>query len=174
MKKVYAVLVVAALAVPVLGWSATPYTSSFKDGKYEGTITSVVPDLNGKKATAEVKHIGDNVEVTVAYEGGKEVWTLNDKTLMQAEVDAKTNKPGDKYGATAAKPAATNEQTFNINCKDKAKNECDAGVDPRNYWTLKTGANEFKYLVYGVPRDKKGDPTVKVEKRHDFTFKLAK
>lgn len=170
MKKLLVVAVL--LALPALAWSASPYTSSFKDGKYEGTITSVLPDLNGKKATAEVKHVGDNVEMTVTYEGGKEVWTLNDKTLVQKEVDPKTGKVGMTYGATAAKSATPAEQTFNVNCKDKTN--CDAGIDARNYWTLKAAPNTFTYLVYGVSKDKKADATAKAEKRHEFSFKLAK
>jgi len=174
MKKLYAVAVVVALALPVLAWSATPYTSSFKDGKFEGTITSVIPDLNNKKVTAEVKHEGDKVVMTVSYEGGKEIWAWDDKSLMQKEVDLKTGKVTQEYGATAAKTPATNEQTFNVNCKDKAKNDCDVGIDSRNYWTLKTSPTEITYLVYGVSKDKKADATAKAEKRHEFTFKFTK
>lgn len=176
MKKLYAVVVAIALAVPALAWSASPYVSSFKDGKYSGTISSkLVPDMNGKKVSLEVKHEGENAVLNVTYDDGtREVWTLNDKTLIQKELD-KTNKVANTYGATAPKPATDTEQSFNINCKDKAKNDCDAGVDARNYWTLKaTPTNEIIYSYTGVPKDKKSDATAKVEKRFEFKFSPVK
>lgn len=163
MKKMLVAAAVVALVLPALAWSATA------PGKYQGTITSVLPDLNGKKCTAEVKNEGTNTVATVVYDNGdKEVWTWNDKMLDQKEYD-KTGKMTQQYGATATTPG-----TYNINCKDKVKNDCDAGVDARNYWTIRANPDAFTYQVFGVPKEKKGDPTAKVERRHEFAFKLAK
>ena len=90
MKKLMVIAVVVALAVPCLAWSASNYVTSFKPGAYDGTISSVVPAINGKKVTMTLKYEGNNVVATVDFEGSKEVWTWNDKTLTQKEVDPKT------------------------------------------------------------------------------------
>lgn len=176
MKKMLVLAVVVALAIPAMAWSASPYVSSIKDGKYEGTINSKNPDLNGQKVVMEVKHEGDVAVSTVTYKDAKgadnkEVWRIGEKNLDQQEFDAKTGKSGDKYGATATVAATPNAQTFFINCKDKVKNDCDAGADARLNWTIKTGPDTVNYIVSGVTKDKKGDPTAKPEQRHDFAFK---
>lgn len=154
--------VAVALAVPALAWSA-PMT-----GKYSGSFTfSVDPSLSGKPTTADVKSEGNKTTATVVTEGSKEVWTWDDKTLNQKEYD-KGGKVVQEYTATLQ------GDKFTINCKDKAKNDCDAGIDSRNYWQVKTTPETITYLVYGVPRDKKGDASAKVEKRHEATLKLGK
>ena len=168
MKKLYAIAVVVAITLPVLAWSASPYLSSFKDGKYDCSITSVIPDLNGLKCQGLVKHVGNNVEITVTYKDGKEVWTHNDNTLIQKEFDVKTNKEVQNYGATASNTPTPNSQTFNINCKG---GKCDAGVSPKNKWTIMTTASGFDYKVIGTPRDKQNE---EAKLRHTFSFKLAK
>lgn len=173
MKKLLVIVAVLALTLPVVA-SASNYTTAFKAGKYNGTINSVLPALNGKPVTMEVTTKGNDVVATVTYEGGKEVWTWNDTTLNQQEFDLATNKMTMQYGAKA--PAATTgtSQKFEVNCKDKAKNDCDAGVDARNYWVLESSSpTTIKYIVFGIPKEKKGDPSIKAEKRHEFVFNKA-
>jgi hypothetical protein len=161
------VAVVLAIALPALV-SASTYTSSFTAGPKTGTITSVLPDLNNKPATIEVKQVGDKVIGTAEFAGGKEVWTWDDKTLEQQELD-KTGKVISTYAATAAAAPAGNKQTYNINCKDKANNVCDANADSRTYWTLESTPTGMVYTVYGVG-DKKNDKTAVALKRHEFKF----
>lgn len=173
MKKLLLVAVVLALSVPVVAFGGTPYTDSFKEGKYRGTITSVVPDLNGKKAEMVVTREKDKVTATVTYEGGKEIWSWDDKVLLQKEIDPATGKEGMTYGATATKPATTNSQAFNVNCKNKTKNECDAGADARFYWELKSSPSKIDYIVYGVAKEEFTKPEVQAKKRHTFSFTQA-
>lgn len=168
MKKLLVVVALVAVSLPVLAWSASPYVTSFTDGKYQGKINSVDPSINGKVATMEVKHEGDTVVGTVTYEGGKEIWKWNDKTLTQQEVDLKTNQPSQAYGATASAAPATNKQLFNVNCKNKAANDCDAGIDANNTWTLTSASNTINYTVNG--KLKKGDAAAPVQKKHEFSF----
>jgi len=174
MKRLLTALVVIALSLPVVAISASNYTNTFTAGKYAGTINSVIPELNGTKATATVTKAGNNVTITVVGTGWKEVWTVNETTnkttLVQTEYDVKTNKPTQTYSAIATTPTTGNSQKFNINCVDKAANKCDAGVDARNYWVIETTPNTINYVVYGVAGTDKGNPTAKVNKRHTFTF----
>lgn len=166
MKKLYAIAVLVALTVPVLAWSASPYVSSFKDGKYDMTITSVIPDLNNKKGTAEVKHVGDKVQITVKYPGGEEKWTVSDTTLMQEEIDK--GKVVLTYGATSKGTPTPTSQTFNINCKN---GKCDADVSAKNNWNISTTPDSITYKVIGTPKDKQNE---EAKLRHTFTMKLAK
>jgi hypothetical protein len=122
------------------------------------------------KVSMEVKHAGDNVVATVTYQDGKEVWTWNDKTLNQQEIDVKTGKVVQQYGASASTDTTTNKQVYNINCTDKITNTCDAGIDARNNWTIEASTGKLKYTVLGVSKENKGNPAAKVEKRHEFTF----
>jgi hypothetical protein len=163
MKKILVAAVVVALALPALGWAGMP-----KAGKHEGKVTfSVDPKLNGQSLTADVKTEGSNTIATVSYAGGKEIWTWNDKMLDQKEVD-NTGKVLQEYKATFA------NGKYEVNCKDKAKNECDAGIDARNYWVINTAPDgAWTYEVFGIAKDKKSDATVKAEKRHTFSFKTA-
>lgn len=171
MKKVALVAAVAVLALSSAAYAAN-FNSQFAAGNYEGKITSVSPEINNKPVNMELKQVGDNVVATVTYEGGKEVWTWNDKVLNQQEVDLKANKTLLTYGATAAGAAAGTKQSYNINCKDKTANKCDADVDARNYWVLESAPNTIKYIVYGVDPKKKDDKTLKADKRHEFVFTL--
>lgn len=150
--------------------SASTYTQGFKPGKYEGSYQSILPELNGQKCTADVKQVAENIEATVTCASGKkEVWTWNDKTLMQQEYDAKAGKVTEQYGATGTK-AATTEQTFAIN-GDKVKNSCDAGIDCRQNWTIRTTTDGFEYVTFG-PQEKK-NPASPVVQRHLISFKSA-
>ena len=165
MKKLMVVAVLVALALPVAAHAGIDATA----GKYTGTaVVSADPSLNGKPLTAEVKKEGTNNVATITYpDGAKEVWKWNAKTLDQAELD-KAGKEGQKYGATFT------GNGYYVNCKDKAKNICDSDIDSRNYWIIDTTPDSFKYVVFGVSKDKKADATAKAEKRHEFAFKLAK
>lgn len=163
MKKLLVVAVAVALALPAMAWGA-----GLKMGKYEGKITSVLPELNGKAVTADVKVTGTDSIAKVSYSDGTwEEWSWNDKVLNQKEFD-KTGKVTQTYGATNA------AGKYQVNCKDKVKNVCDADIDSRNYWTINTTPDGFTYEVYGVSKDKKSDTTAKVEKRHAFAFKVVK
>ena len=171
-------LALVALAVPMAVLATSPYTTSFKQGKYEGAFQSIVPQLNGQKAAVEVKTVGENVEATVVTGGpadaSKEVWTWNDKQLIQKEFDPKTNQVVKTYTATAEKPATGSEQVYKINCKDRAKNQCDADIDGRNYWTIRALPDGFEYLVFGVPGTEKNNPAASTVRKHTLTLKLAK
>ncbi|MBT3181254.1 MAG: hypothetical protein HN337_01955 [Deltaproteobacteria bacterium] len=169
MKRLIMVAVVLAISLPALA-SATNYTNSFAAGDYKGTVTSVIPQLNGKTADLKVTQVGDKVIGTVTFEGGKEVWTWDDTSLNQKEIDAKSEKVVMTYDANAAKTPKGNAQSFNIKCKDKANNVCDAGADHRNYWTLKGTNEKITYTVYGVDPANKSDKSLKAAKRHQFVF----
>ncbi len=181
MKKMYTVVAVLALTLPVLAWGASQFTTSIKDGTYNLKITkSVLKELNGSTGTATVKHEGNNVVMTVDYKVGneptREVWTFDDKTLTQRDIDLKTNKVAQEYKATATKTPTGAEQSFNVNCTTDPKTnskKCDADSDPRFYWTLKAEPTAVKYLVFGVDKAKKGDPMAKAEMRHEFVFTPA-
>lgn len=174
MKKLLVVAVAVALALPAITASASTYTASFVPGKYTGTITSVIPDLNGKPATLEIKQLGNKVVATAEFAGSKEVWTWDDATLDQQEVNPKDNSTVATYKANAAGTPQGTKQTFNINCKDKVNNVCDAGADSRNYWVLEGTPTTFKYTVFGVDPAKKTDKALTASKRHEFTFNKAK
>lgn len=162
MKKWMFVVAVIALVVPALAWSAP------MSGKYSGSfVFSVDPSLNGKPSTAEVKSEGNKSIATVTTADSKEVWTWDGKTLNQKEYD-NAGKVTQEYTATLQ------GDKYVINCKDRAKNECDAGIDSRNYWQIKETPESISYMVFGVSRDKKGDTSAKAEKRHQAELKLVK
>lgn len=173
MKRAMIAVAVVALSLPVLA-NASDYTASFKDGVYNGTIKSVSPEINNLAAKMTVKHEGNNVVGTVEYKDGKEIWTWNDMTINQKEMDLKTGAVAMEYGATAEKPVAGLEQKYLINCKDRAKNICDGDVDGRSNWVLKSAPNSITYLMFGVAKEKKGDAKEPVAQRHEFKFSLAK
>lgn len=174
MKKLLVVAVALALALPAITASASTYTASFAPGKYTGTIKSVIPDLNGKPATLEIKQLGSKVVATAEFAGSKEVWTWDDTTLDQQEINPTTSATVANYKALAAGTPQGAKQTFNINCTDKTKNVCDAGADFRNYWVLEGTPTNFTYTVYGVDPAKKTDTALKAVERHKFVFNKAK
>lgn len=157
------------LFISVSAMSASTYTQAIKAGKYEGSYQSILPEMNGQKCAAEVKQVAENVEATVTCADSKEVWTWNDKTLMQQAYDVKAGTVKGQYSATGTK-AATTEQNFAIN-GDKVKNACDAGVDCRTNWTIRTTVDGFEYVVFG-PKDKK-DPASPVVQRHILQLRAA-
>lgn len=170
MKKLLVVVVALALSLPMLAWSASSYVTAFPTGKFKGEFKSVVPEQNGP-ATMEVKSEGGKVVATVESKGGKEVWSWDEKVLTQQEVDAKTNKVAQQYTATAPAAPAGTKQTYKINCA--SANQCDAGIDSRNYWVIETTPNTIRYTVFGVSGDKKADPKATPVQRHDVTFTKA-
>ena len=167
MKKLVVAAVVIALAVPMLAWGASNYVPSFKDGKYTGKFNSVVPALNGKDATMDLKVNGNKVTATVDYGIGKEVWEWDETKLRQKEIDKTTNKVVMEYGATAKNPITGNKQAFHVDCQAE---KCDAGAAPESHWTIEGKDKTITYQFYGKPQDKLTDPTVKIEKRHEVIF----
>lgn len=162
MKKFLVVAVAVALSLPALAWSSAPTA-----GKYEGKITSEVKELNGQPVTMEVKTEGGKVVANVAFTDGKEVWTWDDKTLTQKELGP-DGKVAREYGATFTNGA------YYVNCKDKAKNVCDADIDSRVNWKLVTTPDQINYILTGVAKAEKGDPNAKVRERINIALKLKK
>lgn len=160
MKKML-VLAVALVVIPAMGFAAT----TCNPGTYKGSLWSVAKDLNGKSGTLTVAKNGDKCVFNFKTEGSSETWELVGNTLVQKEYD-NTGKVTDSYTATL------NGDKYVINCKDKAKNDCDAGIDSRNYWQLGNTTDGYKYVVYGVGTENKGNATAPVAKRHEFTFKM--
>lgn len=170
MKRLLTLAVVVALSLPVVAGAASNYTGNFQAGTYTGTVTSVIPAIDGKPATMEVKQIGNKVIATVSFEGGKEVWTWDNNKLNQQEIDLKKNTVAMTYDANAKGTPTGTKQTYYINCKDTANNVCDAGADYRNYWILDTNGNKITYTVFGVDPAKKADKSLKATKRHEFVL----
>jgi len=160
MKKML-VLAVALVVVPALGFAAT----TCNPGTYKGSLWSISKDLNGKSGMLTVAKSGDKCVFNFKTEGSTETWEVAGNTLIQKEFD-NAGKVASQYTATL------NGDKYVINCKDKAKNDCDGGVDARNYWLLNSTTNGYTYTVYGVGTDNKSNPTAPVAKRHEFTFKM--
>jgi hypothetical protein len=162
MKKML-VLAVALVALPALASAATVNCTP---GQYSGKLWSVDSGLNGKTGTLTVTKEGEKCVMKFKAEGASEIWEVSGNTLFQKEFDD-SGKVLQEY------KASLQGNNFVINCKDRAKNDCDAGIDYRNYWQLKTTPNEVIYTVYGVGSDKKADATAKAVKRHEFSFKMT-
>ncbi|MFH1874608.1 MAG: hypothetical protein ABH859_05415 [Pseudomonadota bacterium] len=159
MKKIL-MLAVMLVVVPSLAQAATTCHS----GTYKGKLWSVSPDINKKEATLVVQQKGTDCVANFQAEGATEEWTITaNNTLVQKEYDTNGN-------VVATYKATLNGDKYFINCADKTKNVCDAGIDARNYWVLKTTPTTFTYTVYGVDSAKKEDATATVNKRHEFTF----
>ena len=166
MKKLVLVAVMV-LALPAMAWSAPCFVNS---GNYKATINSpAVPDMNGKTATATVKTEGDNcvAEVTF-YDGAKEKWVFNDKSLTQTEL-----ADGRSYKALAKTPLNNNTQSYNVFCANPNSPTCDAGIDSRGVWTLKSTNDGFSYSYTGVAMKDAGKKEIQPSKRFEFTFKKA-
>ncbi len=162
MKKLL-VLAVALVALPALASAAT---INCNPGQYSGKLWSVDTDLNGKTGTLTVTKEGEKCVMKFKAEGANEVWELFGNTLVQREYD-NAGKVLQEY------KASLEGNNFVINCRDRAKNDCDAGIDYRNYWQLRTTPNEIIYTVYGVGAEKKNDASAKAIKRHEFSFKMT-
>jgi len=154
------VLSVAILFASSMGWTAV----TCNPGMYNGQLQSVLIDLNRKEGVLTVEKNGEKCIMNFKTEGASEVWELNGKNLIQKEFD-NSGKIVQQYSATLE------GDKFVINCKDRTKNECDGGIDSRNYWQLVTTPSEVIYAVYGVSSDYRNDPNAVAMKRHEFTFK---
>lgn len=165
MKKLFIVLAVVALFV-----SVTALAETLTAGKYQTTIVSVNPTINGQPATAEVKTEGTKTVATVLFKDGKEVWTWDGTTLLQQEFDLTTNQQTKQYSAT------NQNGKYVITCKDKTNNICDGDkdLDARTYWTINTGTNTFTYTLYRVDPAKATDTTAQPVKRHEMVFNVTK
>lgn len=163
MKKVLVLVAVMAL-LPAIASAA----AICNPGAFKGSLWSVAKDLNGKSGTLTVTKESDKCVMKFKTEGSNEEWVLSGSTLIQKEYD-NSGKVAQQYSATLK------GDKFVINCKDQAKNDCDGGVDSRNYWQLlNTPEGGYKYVVYGVGTENKGNPTATVAKRHEFTFNPEK
>jgi len=163
MKKLLLAVVVVALSMPMMA-GASDFVSQIKAGDYKNCkIESPNKKFNGLPCSATVKNNGASAEVVFTYQGGKETWTIGDNALDQQEVDLKTNKPGQRYGATAKVAPKNNKQTYHINCK--VGGECDSKIDKRNYWEIEAKGNALTYKVYGVDPSKKDDSALKPQLR---------
>jgi hypothetical protein len=172
MKKLVAAAAIILFPMAVL--AGQNYTSSFKDGTYEGTTRSVSPEINDTKATLALTHQGDNVVAKVNLGNGvTEEWTWNEKTLTQKEYDT-TGKVTRTYTANATGEAKDNAQTYAINCtsakKNKARNTCDGGVDARHTWTIGWNNNRVNYTVHGASQDDIKNLTAPAITRHELVF----
>ena len=84
MKKSLMVLVALFVCVALSAQAETLTT-----GKYAGTTTSIVPEINGQTATADVKTEGTKTVANITYpDNTKEVWTWDGTKLVQQELDA--------------------------------------------------------------------------------------
>ncbi len=155
--KNYLVYPLMVLAISVSAWSG-----EVKPGHYTGKLISLRQEVNGSEWSAVV-----NVEN--GYKVAKvkkldfnyyEIWRWNDQTLIQEEFDDSTT-PTSTYGAT------NDGGKYRVNCKDRAKGDCDAGVDPSKYWIISATADGFTYEGWQM---RNGDVT----KIHTFNFKLVK
>jgi len=161
MKKVLVLVAVMAI-LPAIASAAL----TCNPGTYNGKFTSVVKELNGKTGTLAVTKEGDKCTMKFKAEGANETWEVAGNTLTQTEYD-NTGKTTQKY------TAAAQGDKWVINCKDRAKNDCDAGIDNRNYWKINTTPTTVDYLVYGVGDANKTNPTATVVERHKFSFTKA-
>lgn len=163
MKKVLVLAAVLAI-LPAIASAAVTFTCS--SGNYNGKLTSISKDLNGKTGTLVVTKEGDKCVMKFKTEGSNEVWEVSGNTLVQKEFD-NAGKVTQQYAATAS------GDKYVINCKDKAKNDCDSGIDSRNYWKINTTPTTVDYMVYGVGDANKSNPTATVAERHKFSFTKA-
>lgn len=175
MKKIITVAIAVMAVSAVAQAAADSLITAIKPGNYSAVLSSKIkPENNGKQATAKVEAKDNKVVVTFQEAGstGKEVWTLDGKTLTQAEFDA-AGKEVAKYAATATPQTATAPaRTFAVNCADRAANKCDNNIPSTYSWTIKPTADGFVYSMNG-PQDKK-NPASPIVERGAYTFKMSK
>lgn len=140
-------------------------------GDYKGKMWSVSKSLHGHTATLQVTKGADGVcamRFRSPVAGVEEIWELKDNKLSQVEID-KEGKETMRYGATLE--VRGGEEGYYINCPNDA---CDAGVDSRYFWRIKSTGNRIVYSVWGVPPDKQSNLKAKSRKRHEYTFTKVK
>lgn len=162
MKKMLSVALLLAV-IPTISFAGI----TCNPGTYRGKLWSVVPGLNGKSATLKVNQEENKCVMHFKTEGSNEIWEISGNVLSQKEYNYTGKTITQQYDATL------NRDKYVINCKNRTKNDCDGGIDHRNYWQLQTGPKEIIYSVYGVGTDKKNDSSAIAKKRHEFTFKLT-
>lgn len=165
MKKLLIAVVLVALVVPVMAFGANPYSNVKPELK--GMMTSsVVAEANNKKMSATTKLEGDTAVVTVSFEDGtREVWKIANDTIMHNELD-KDGKVVATYGGKAQDLTKANERTFFVNCKDKAKPDCDQGLDPRGHWKVISKSNGGLIYTYNnVAKNEVGNQSAVVKER---------
>lgn len=156
-------LVLVIMLVIVPNW-AQAAAESCTPGHYKGKIWSVSNDLNGKTGTLTVSKQNEKCVMHFKTEGARETWEFSGHNLVQKEFD-RFGKLKDQYGATLQ------EGKYIIDCQNREKNKCDAGIDHRQYWLITITPDEVIYSVFGVGLEKKADKAAQASKRHEFSFK---
>lgn len=167
--------VFGSLALSVSAFAADPFLANLKAGSWTGTVAeSVSPALKGKKFTATTETTGDQVKITVRVDGAqgeeREEWVVTPTKLVQSEFDAIGKMVGAPYTANTKSAQTNTARTYEINCTDRATNQCDNGIDFRNKWSLVASGNTLKYIVTGL-RDKAKPDSLGT--RHVFEFTQA-
>jgi hypothetical protein len=135
-------------------------------GSYSGKTWSVTKPLNAHRATLSVSKRGDWCVMRFDCPAcdAREIWELRDNKLKQVEIDV-AGKEMQGYGATLEVRGGV--EGYYIDCPGGS---CDAGVDKRYFWRVKSKGNRIVYTVFGVAPDKQSNPKAKARKRHQYTF----
>lgn len=169
--------------------TGSPFTQSFKDGNYVGSIISKIPEMNGVKVKMKISHVDSfvvadvkqdhskkppihwmMVETVMWYPEQNRKWKWNDKILEQIDYVRASIKEMRSYTATAPNAVKDNTQTYYIDCKDKQTNDCSGLVDSRAYWSIKVTPNSIDFAEYGVSAKDKGNVAAKTEKLNEILF----
>ncbi len=155
--------------------AADPFLANLKAGQWTGKVTeSVSPALKGKAVTATTEATADQVKITVRVEGAageeREEWVVTPARLTQTDFDAAGKVVGAPYAANVKLAQTNTARTYEINCANRATNQCDNGVDFRNKWALVASGNTLKYIVTGLKDKAKPDS---LGTRHVFEFTQA-
>jgi hypothetical protein len=167
-------LCAALLLIPIAAMASTRSASDIRAGSYQGSITSVNPHLNDTSATLNLARDGENYVAKVRFaDGTSEEWRWNDMSLTQKEFDrnARTTR---QYTASAIEKNAGKERVYRVHCRNEAKNQCDAGIDARQYWVLIPAKDRLQYEAFGVNSEHRSDKQAKAVKRHSLAFRLQK
>ncbi len=155
---------IAAFVLAVLPVSAQAFDCV--PGSYAGKTWSVTQPLNGLSATLNVAERDGwcTMRFDCPAAGAREVWELKENKLRQVELDA-SGKQLQKYGATLE--VRKGVEGYYIDCPGGA---CDAGVDSRYFWRIRSSGDRIVYTVFGVAPEKQSDPKARAAKRHEYTF----
>ena len=168
----YLVILVISFGFVSGAFASDAFLSQFKAGKWEGQVmNSVTPDFKGKKFSAMTEVADSEVKVKVKWDNtagqAGEEWKITPTQLIQTEYDASGKVIG-TYAADLRQGATAGERTFDIHCANREAKQCDNGVDPNNYWILKTDGTQLNYVTRGL-RDA-NDPS-SLGERHFFQLK---
>jgi hypothetical protein len=155
---------IASLVLAVLPASAQAFDCV--PGNYSGKTWSVSKPLNAHRATLIISKRGDwcVMRFDCPAAGAREIWEMKENKLKQVELDA-SGKETMGYGATLEVRGGV--EGYYIDCPGGS---CDAGVDSRYFWRIKSKGNRIVYTVFGVAPDKQSNPKAKARKRHEYTF----